>query len=196
MNTLIDPFPNAVIVDGKEYELNTDFRTGLRIIMAFEDEELSAAEKQAVMLTNLYKTLPDNLEEAARMAIKFLDKGKARDGDGEPGLRLFSYSHDADYIFAAFRQTHGVDLETAEMHWWKFVTLFMDIGKDTTFSSLIGLRKRVKTGKASKDEKEMATELGDIFKVPDIENRTIEELEAERLFEQKLEKGKRLRNGS
>jgi hypothetical protein len=68
------------------------------------------------------------------------------------------------------------------------MALFMDLGADTSFCNLVALRKRVKTGKASKEERATAREMGDIFKLPEIDNRTLEEKEAEEEFMKKLGK--------
>jgi len=67
------------------------------------------------------------------------------------------------------------------------MALFMDLGQDTTFCQLISLRKRVKTGKATKEEREIAREMGDVFDIPDYDDRTLEEKEAERLFLEAME---------
>lgn len=62
------------------------------------------------------------------------------------------------------------------------MALFMDLGADTAFCSLVGLRRRVKTGKATKEEKAAAREMGNAFVVPEVDTRTIEERIAERAF--------------
>ena len=70
-NILIDRLPESVEIDGREYLLDTDFRTCLRIILAFEDPELANIEKRAVMLDNLYMERPENLEEAFYLGMDF-----------------------------------------------------------------------------------------------------------------------------
>jgi len=141
-----------------------------------------------VMLTNLYKITPPDQASACAKAIRFLDGGETHvpedddEDESDTVQRFYSFEKDAQLIFAAFYQTHGVDLESANMHWYKFLTLFMDLGGDTAFSGLVGLRRRVKTGKASKEEKAMARELGSIFDVPDLDLRTVDEREQERIF--------------
>lgn len=160
--------------------------------MAFEDNELAGFEKQIVLLQNLYLEIPDDVKAAATQAIKFLDGGKeSAEGEEETeNPRVFSFSKDADLIFAAFKQTHGIDLQEVEyMHWWKFMALFMDLGSETTFCNLVSLRKRVKTGKATKEERQAAREMGDLFELPEIDERTLEEKEAEAEFMRLLGKG-------
>jgi hypothetical protein len=182
MNILVEELPESLEVDGKSYRINSDFRACLMIIMAFEDNELTMQEKQYILLNNLFaKEMPSNLEGAIQAALQFLN-GNSENSEERSSPRLYSFSHDANFIFAAFRQTHGIDLQTDNLHWWKFLALFMDLGSETTFCSLISLRKRIKTGKATKEEKAAAREMGEMFIVPELDTRTMEEKELERKF--------------
>ena len=184
-NLLVSRPPESLNINGCDYPIDTDFKTCLLIMLAFEDNELTAAEKQMIMLDNLYqeKILSDDIQEAIEKAVWFLDGGQAsEEKDGSPSPRVFSFSKDDRLIYAAFRQTHGIDLHTVELHWWQFISLFMDLGSDSVFCSLVGLRKRVKTGKASKEEHALAREMGSIFEVPETDTRTLEEKVKEREF--------------
>lgn len=177
MNILTDPLPVSVTVGGVDYPVNPDFRACLRSILAFEDPDLARNEKTAVLLENLYMgEIPADQETAIRSASWFMNCGEERDEDDD-GPRIFSFSKDARFIFAAFKQTHGIDLETADLHWWKFIALFMDLGADTAFCQLTSLRKRVKSGKASKEEIKASHELGDVFELDDYDDLTIQERE-------------------
>ena len=188
MNILVDQLPTTLEIGGRKYEIRSDFRDCLKIILAFEDPELASIEKQTILLSNLYKEMPDNIHEAFERGMWFLNGGEeSASGDN---MRLYSFDKDANYIMAAFRQTHGIDLETAEMHWWKFMAYFMDLGSETTFNQLIGLRKRVKTGKASKEERQAALEIKEIFDLPELDNRTLEEREAENAFMKRYKQGR------
>lgn len=182
MNLLTDAPPNEVEIDGRQYAVNSDFRSCLRIILAFEDNDLTNAEKQMIMMSNLYPVIPNNMQAAFTKGGWFLNGGKPSHDEDESAPRLYSFSRDADLIFAAFRQTHGIDIKTVDLHWWEFLALFLDLGADTTFCNLINLRKRVKTGKASKEEKAAARAMGEAFEVPEIETMTLEEREAEAEF--------------
>lgn len=194
-NVLIDELPETLTVAGKEYAIRSDFRTALRVLLAFEDNGLTMLEKQMVLIDNLFVETPADIAEAGRAAIAYLDGG-GDDGEEEStegGLRLYSFSKDANIIYAAFQQTHGIDLQKAQLHWWQFLALFMDMGADTTFCNLIGLRKRVKTGKASKEEKQMAQDMGSMFEVPDIDMRSLAEREADADFMEQYRQAKRER---
>ena len=140
------------------------------------------------MLHNLYKEIPPDVSAALVEGIKFLNGSYGGGDNGKYHPKVYSFAKDANLIFAAFRQTHGIDLENVEMHWWKFMTLFMDLGSETAFCNLVSLRSRVKTGKASKEEKKTASELGDIFDVPEIDDRTLDEKIAEANFNALIKK--------
>ena len=186
MNILVDEFPESLTVDGVNYAIDTDFRDVLRVILAYEDETLTQFERQLILLNNLYgDRIPRNTTDALERALWFLNGGKdaqqPQDTE-ETQTRLYSFSKDANFIFSAFRQTHGIDLQKTSMHWWEFLALFMDLGSETTFSSLIGLRKRVKSGAATKEERAAAQSMGEVFEIPDPDTRTLDEKEAEAEF--------------
>ena len=54
MNIILDGFPATIEVAGKNVRIDSDFKNCLRIIMAFEDEELTIAEKAGILLQLLY----------------------------------------------------------------------------------------------------------------------------------------------
>lgn len=171
MNILLEKLPESVEIDGCNYTVNTDFRNCLRIILAFEDPDLAMVEKQYVMLQLLYPEIPFDTSAATEKAVWFLNCGKVgEDENGRQQPRVYSFEHDAQYIYAAIRQTHGIDLETASLHWWKFVYLFMDIKEDCFFSKLVDLRSRRARGKLSKEEKEYCNRIANIVDLPRIES--------------------------
>jgi hypothetical protein len=181
VNILVQSLPESLEVDGEQYPINTDYRAALRVILAFEDDALTGYEKQVILFRNLYKRTPSNLQAAAERAMWYLNGGKEAESE-QDAPRLYSFSKDAQFIFAAFRQTHGIDLQKAELHWWEFLALFMDLGQETTFSNLIGLRKRVKSGAATKEERAAAREMGDLFDIPEPDTRTLDEKILEQEF--------------
>ncbi len=132
MNILTDDLPVSVVIDDKVYALNTDYRTGLTIMEAFEDQGLTDQEKALVMLELLYPEVPRNIGGAAK-ALWFLNCGEPAiaSDNNQPEERRYSFTQDARYIYTAILQTHGIDLERTEyLHWWKFQYLFLDLRED------------------------------------------------------------------
>lgn len=183
-------------MEGREFRLNTDFRAALSGLLAFEDPNLADREKQGVMMYNLFPEVdPNKLRQDEVIALQerahwYLNGGRSPGDEADAGPRVYSFSKDAALIFAAFRQTHGVNLQSVEMHWWSFLALFMDLGNETAFNQLVSLRKRVKTGKASKEERQVARELGAMFELDEIDDRSPEERGQEDEFERLVEKGR------
>ncbi|MDD4390587.1 MAG: bacteriophage Gp15 family protein [Eubacteriales bacterium] len=183
MSILTDYLPEAVEIEGEVYELNTDFRTGIDIMLAYEDFHLSDREKVMVMVMLLYKEMPQNLHEAARLAVKFLNCGDdAKDGAaGIAQERLYSFEKDAKYIYSAINQSHGIDLnDVPYLHWWKFCYMFLDLKEDCFFTRMIYYRKNLPQGKLTKEEREYCSAIRDILELP--QNISREELEAEERF--------------
>jgi hypothetical protein len=198
VNILTDRLPEAIRVNGRVYEINSDFRDCLRIILAFEDNSLTPLEKQMLLMENLFRDVvnSEDYPEAMQQGVRFLDGGGKleEDAEGDSGqhLRLYSFSRDANLIFAAFQQTHGIDLQNTEyLHWWQFLTLFMDLGESTSFCSLVGLRKRVKTGKATKEERQVAREMGAMFEVPELDTRSLAEKIQDREFVKQVQEARK-----
>lgn len=181
MNILLDSLPTTI----GGVKVNTDFRCCLPIIMAFEDNDLTPEEKAAVLVADLFSAPPRAVdEELLRAALEFLNCGE-EPAEGAPLTRVYSFAQDANYIYAAFRQTHGIDLRRARMHWWEFVALFLDLGADTVFCQMVGLRKRVAEGTATPEERKVAAQ----FEVEQLDTSTIEQKENYDNFQRSLHAG-------
>lgn len=166
MNALIHRFPTETIIDGLHYQINSDFRTCLKAILAFEDSELADFEKHGVMLELLYPAIPQNIQKAIEKAIQFLNggDGELSSCESETSGRLYSFSKDAKYIYSAIKQTHGIDLESINyLHWWKFIYLFMGIDEKCFFSRMIYYRQKMKKGMLTKEEREYCNSIAEIL---------------------------------
>ena len=194
MNILVDELPKIVIVGDTEYALKTDFRYALMTILAFEDQDLSNNEKASIMLQNTFDEIPRDLQQAVVKCQWFLNAGETTE-DRHEGPRLYSFEHDAQLIYAAFVQTHKIDLQNANIHWWQFLSLFMDLGKDTTFCNLVALRSRYIKGKLTSEERHAIRDMKN-FHLPDARTISLEEREErnefmERYKQAKIEREKR-----
>ncbi len=194
MNILTDELPESVTINNTEYQIDPDFRTCLNIILAFEDPELTPQEKQIILLSILFLDMPPVTQETFEQANWFLNAGMSGESEDAP-MRLYSFAKDSNFVFAAFRQTHGIDLRKTDLHWHEFLALFMDMGQETTFCQLTALRKRLKTGKATKEEKQFAYEHPEMIDIPEMDDRTLEQKITADEFERKVEEARRKRNG-
>lgn len=154
---MIYDLPQSVEFGGREWEINTDYRDVLNVLMAFEDTELEDNEKAFVCLYNLYpdfENIPhDLLQDAYKKAIEFIDHGS---GDNKKsGPRSMDWEQDAPIIFPAVNHVAGYEVRSVEyLHWWTFVGMFMEI-KDSTCATVFSLRQKKNRGKKlEKYEKE------------------------------------------
>ena len=194
MNILVDSFPTSLEIDGVDYEIKTDYRYSLYTILAFEDKELTNYEKLNIMLENLFVEIPDNVEAMLEKTQWFLNGGKESSSDDSEN-RLYSFSKDASLIFAAFKQTHNIDLEQeTNLHWWKFLSYFMDLGQNTVFCQLVALRDKYYSGRASKEEKQAIRKMGDMFYIDQTDDTlSLEDREKVERVKEDYRKAKELR---
>lgn len=131
LNVLYEKFPEHVLVNGKKYAIETDFREWIRLMELVEDETVPWQIKYRLML-RWYQEIPEDLESAIYALGDFLSAGKlyGRENNDQGQQKAmekpaFSFTEDAGCIYAAFVESYGIDLQNVSyMHWWKFKTLF------------------------------------------------------------------------
>lgn len=181
-NLLINDLPTKININGKIYDINYDYRTALKIMMALEDTQLFNSEKVLIMVNLLYKEkIPEeDLEEACRKACLFIDCGKSNEEKKET-KRIYSFSKDGNYIFTGINSTHQIDItKITNLHWWKFMALFMDMNTECTFNELVYYRKRRNEGKLTKEEKEEYKKIKDLVELDEIPSEDIKAIKAAR----------------
>ncbi len=175
-NLIIDALPETVDVSGRMLHVNTDFRAGILFeLLITEDRQLSPAEKVAAGLGIWFTRLPVDVDSIAawQAAVEFYCCGKTpqeesstvRNKKGFTG-RVYSYEHDADYICAAFQSEYGIDLTTAELHWWRFRALFRGLSSSTELVRIMGYRAADTSQIKSKEERARITRLKILYALP------------------------------
>ncbi len=181
MNILTQKLPTKIKINENIYDINYDYKTVLNIILAFEDNDLLYEEQVYVLVHALYKKeIPEcDLEEAIIKGIKFIDCGaEPKEENNVKKPRTYSFSKDGNFIFSGINQTHHIDIEEKEnLHWWKFISLFMDMSPDCMFGELMYYRTRKQEGKLTDEEKQNYKKIKDIV-----------ELEPTKKVESKLKK--------
>lgn len=164
MNIILEQLPQAVMIDGAAVTINTDFRICLKIIQALEDDNLMEHEKLTVLMALLYPEPPENTALALSQGLKFLNLGKDGDADKLNQPLVYSLEKDSSYIYTAFKSSYNIDLNDVEyLHWWKFRSLFADLGKDCFFNTLVSLRSRQQSGKLTDSEKDFVRRNADLI---------------------------------
>lgn len=157
--------PTAVTVNETEYEIRSDYRAVLDICIALNDAELSNAEKAMVALAIFYPTFDEmpvsDYESALEECFKFIDGGEERNAAKAP--KLVDWEQDFKYIIAPINRAAGTEIRSVEyLHWWSFLSLYMDMG-DCLFAQIVRIRsKKAKGEKLEKQEQKWYRENRDL----------------------------------
>lgn len=171
-NILLDILPETVDIDGIEYRINSDFRISILFELLMQDDELGKRQKLVQGLQLYYPEIPHNVTMAVDKMIWFYRCGKETESGGHGSgsgraKQIYSFEHDDDYIYAAFLEQYGIDLQDIEeLHWWKFRALFRGLSEDTEFVKIMGYRSVKITSKMSKEQREFYKKMQSIHALP------------------------------
>jgi hypothetical protein len=150
INPLYEPFPETVTADGVEYPILTDFREWIRFADMLNDKAIADRTK-LVLMTQWFEITPERITgELFKAVVAFyradaLGPEKSQyddccDDDIVQRPPLLDWKYDAKYIIGDFLRCYGIDLLTAEMHWWHFRCLFSALPEDSTVQKRIAYR--------------------------------------------------------
>lgn len=131
----INELPHTLQCDGKEYEIDTDFRTWIEF-------ERSLREEQIIVLSIFKGDIPTSYGWV-NSALEFLQSPNSTPNYPETANsdRAFDFVEDGAYIVAGFMQCYGIDLTATDyMHWHVFKALFDGLSDDTKMSRIISYR--------------------------------------------------------
>lgn len=145
---MIYELPTAVTVNETEYEIRSDYRAVLDICIALNDIELLPEERIYIALAIFYPTfneMPvDDYEEAVKACFKFIDGGEERNAAKAP--KLVDWEQDFKYIVAPINRAAGEEIRSIKyLHWWSFLSYYMDIG-DCLFAQIVRIRQKKAKG--------------------------------------------------
>lgn len=172
MNILIDLLPNKVEVDGIEYEIRSDFRTSMLFELLMQDNEVADKDKIICALELYYPICPKNIDEAMDKILWFYRCGKdvtlnKGNGKGKSVTQIYSFEHDDGYIYAAFLDQYGIDLQDIQyLHWWKFKAMFKALKEDNEIVKIMGYRSMDLSRIKDKDQKEYYKKMKELYKIP------------------------------
>lgn len=172
-NLLTEPLPRTVKIDGTEYQINSDFRTGIQFEELMRGKK-SDKEKIIGMLQIYYPILPQNIDGAISAILNFYACGeKKKPGEGNTVRKnrkvIYSFSQDAPYIYAAFLQQYRINLQRIkddELHWWEFMALFEALDDDTLIRKIMYYRNVSTAGMSTKERKRIL-KLKELYKLED-----------------------------
>lgn len=174
MNLLIAPAPKTVQIAGVETPISWDFRTGIRFELLME-QDLTEEERLLQALVLYYPGIhfpDDQIQEAIEKLLWFYTAGKqqnpSQNGSGTGHAdAIYSYEYDDEYLYAAFLEQYGVDLnDTPQLHWWKFKAMFASLRSDCRMMEIMGYRSIEISPKMSQEQQQFYRKMKRQFALP------------------------------
>ena len=172
MNILIDTVPTSVDIDGVEYEINSNFRYGILFELLMQDSTIGEKEKILMALELYYPEIPKNINEAIDKIVWFYRCGKnitsqKCTGKDREATQIYSFEYDDDYIYSAFLDQYGVDLQDIEyLHWWKFKAMFKSLKEDNMIVKIMGYRNIDLSKIKDKEQKDYYKKMQKLYEIP------------------------------
>ena len=148
---MIYDLPKSLTVCGIEYEIRSDYRAILDIMIALNDVELTDNEKMTVALFIFYPSFDsiptEHCQEALRQCFWFINGGNEEEETQGKTVKLVDWEQDFQYIVSPVNRVLGYEIRSVEyMHWWTFLGAYMEIG-ECTFSQIIRIRNAKACGR-------------------------------------------------
>lgn len=122
-----DNLPVELEICGQKCPIRSDFRTWIKVSEIVSKKEFNA-RITLDLIRLVFINIPPNFYEALRAMIGFYNPNKEGEAENKQGCdnaqKLMKREVNADYIHTAFMQQYGIDLRTADLHWWEFKTMF------------------------------------------------------------------------
>ena len=182
-NLLINQLPESVFIGNVEFEVNTNFRICILFELLMQDDEVPDSDKLDLAIDLFFEEVPEDLEAAIEFILWFYKCGvtdnqeNGKKGNSNKKQAIYSFEHDSDYIYAAFLDQYGIDLNSDALHWWQFRALFKGLKSDNEIVKIMGYRAIEIDSDMSKEQQKHYRELKAMYALPD--NRTEEEKEAD-----------------
>ena len=174
----LNQLPEHVEVGGKAYRIHIDFRIWVQFenLLFWSNKPLEERITTALCLCYADDIPPDGYS-AMQAAIAFYSadgSDRNEDAEFEKGhqqsgrqSRIYSFSHDAALIYAAFRSQYGIDLNTIQMHWWQFNAMFSGLEEECKFSKVMGFRAMDLSTVKDKEMKAYYKRMKRAYRLPD-----------------------------
>ena len=172
MNILVDLLPTKIEIDNKKYEINSDFRTSVLFELLMQDDSVKKEDKIFMALQLYYPVIPKNFNEAIEQMLWFYRCGKditksKGNGKGKSVTQIYSFDYDDDYIYAAFMDQYGIDLQDIKyLHWWKFKAMFKSLKEDNEIVKIMGYRSMDLSKIKDKEQKAYYKKMQEMYKIP------------------------------
>lgn len=174
--------PKSIEINGVQCGIDADYRNILQIFTILNDPDLLPQEAAIVALEWFYtdKNYLADIHKALTEMFLFMSCGepnKKKSEEDEDREKWYDWDKDFNIIIAPINRILGYDVRGVEfLHWWTFMSAFMEIG-ECTFSTYVGIRKKISRNiKLEKYEEKIYREHLDEIIIPKKYDRVTQEL--------------------
>lgn len=197
MNLLIDAVPKHITIDKIDYDIDTNFRIWIMFEQLLLDNSIDDGVKGQMAFNMIFfDKKPAQTDKAVNEIINFYCCGKdtKKENHSEKSVsnieRIYDYDVDDEYIYSAFLQQYGINLQTVKyLHWWEFKALFKGLKEDCKIVEIMGYRS-IDINAVQKSQRSFYRKMKKIYALP-LSN---DEIEKNNLIEQALLEGKSINN--
>lgn len=167
MTRLYDNFVHSVTVEGKTYRVFPFFNRVLEICDLQERDDMT---EEDIIQTQFSIITNGKYKADVQTAIKVINSTfEAMSGEKKATKteeRYFDFNQDAFLIYAAFRQTYGIDLnkERDKLHYQAFIALFSALPENTRMAQVM----KIRATEIPKPNKHNAKEIQQLLKLKEI----------------------------
>lgn len=191
--------PDTITVNGVEYPVETDFRVWVRFQGIFLSDGTNEAKAEKVCELMDEMGLPQT-KEALDAMLQFYSGASTENQTGSGGnVQAYDFEKDSEYIFSAFLDSYGIDLTTAQLHWWRFKALFKSLPEDCHMCKIM-MYRTIDLKKVPKEQRKFYREMKSRYSLKSGNNtgyRTEQEMKdyVKRRFEEAKSRMSEMRSG-
>ena len=175
--------PKSVCINNETYEIRWRYSDILYIFQMLNDQDLLEHERIIVATEHFYidyEKLEANVnwQEAVNAMFEFINGGEENSSkSNKQDRKLYDWEQDFKIIIAPINRTLGYDVRSnPDVHWWTFLSAFMEIG-ECTFSTYVSIRdKKARGKKLEKWEEKIYKENRDAIEIKKKYDSTTEDL--------------------
>lgn len=146
---MIYGLPTSLEINGREEPIRWEYTAVLDILDAMEDPNLENKEKAYVSMWILFENFDEFAEEdyepAFNALFQFINTGASDKAKSQ--VRTVDFQQDYNLLIPAINRVAGKEIRNCDdIHWWTFMSWFMEIG-DCTYSTVLSIRSKKRKGK-------------------------------------------------
>ena len=126
-------------LDGVAYRIRNSHRSYITALKIIRSKDIFEEDKPQAVLPLLFEdTIPEGRETDAVIAFFSLFSDRRRTtSDRKPSMDIVQ---DAEYIYAGFMQTYGIDLDETDLTIERFIALLKGLPSDTRLAEITRIR--------------------------------------------------------